>query len=299
MSHQKNTSQDQTIITPGATMALPIMESSPYLVVLFPTEMYRSFALPRQAVRVGRSKDCEISIPDNLLSRQHCEIYWDGKTIWLRDLNSTNGTFVDGSPVNSKVELNSDSRLMIGQLVLKVEFKEPSEIEREKALYAAATTDALTHIPNRRFFLEQAQGELARAKRQEYDLHSILIEIDFFKKVNDTYGHPEGDFVLREVAAIFDRERREEDLLARFGGEEFIFLLSNITAKHAQAFSERLRLAVQNHRFVWKEQRIPLTISLGLASATAKSVESLDKLFALADSLLYQAKRDGRNRVCS
>lgn len=291
--------QDQTLVTPGATMALPVLAAAPYLVVLFPLEMYRSFALPRQAVRVGRSQECEISIPDNLLSRHHCEIEWDGQKIWLKDLNSTNGTFVDGSPVQSRIELSPDSRLMIGQLVLKVEFKDPTEVEREKALYAAATTDALTHIPNRRFFMEQSLGELARAKRQQQTVHSIMIDIDFFKKINDTWGHAAGDFVLREVAAIFDRERREEDLLARFGGEEFIFLLSNISAEQAHAFAERLRCAVQKQRLVWQEQLIPVTISVGVASSPASTVDSLDQLFAAADNLLYQAKREGRNRVCS
>ncbi|HSQ41351.1 MAG TPA: GGDEF domain-containing protein, partial [Fibrobacteraceae bacterium] len=210
--------------------------------------------------------------------------------------SSTNGTFVDGTQI-SEIGLESGNRLQIGKTVLKVEFKDSYEIEREQALYEAATTDALTRVPNRRFFLERARAEWSAAKRANRWVHAAILDVDFFKKVNDTWGHAAGDFVLREVANILGKIRREEDLLARWGGEEFVFLLSGIEPVQALAFAERARQTVASHRFVWEENLIQVTVSIGMAHTQVAQSSDLDALISLADVHLYQAKRAGRNQV--
>ena len=292
--------QDGTVIgfTPQ-TQPTPII-AVPYLVVLFPIEtQHRRFALRKDPQTVGRSQGIDIELFDEQISRKHCEIYWDGLNIIVRDLGSTNGTFVDGTRLNPNqpIILAPDNRLQLGSFVLKIEYKDPGEIERENALFEAATTDALTRIPNRRFFLERARSEWAASKRSARYIHAVLLDVDFFKKVNDTYGHPAGDFVLREVASQLNKVRREEDLLARWGGEEFIFLLAEIEPAQALAFAERARKAIESHRIVWEETRIPVTVSLGLASIQGTQQGELDHLIAQADTKLYQAKHNGRNRV--
>jgi diguanylate cyclase (GGDEF)-like protein len=292
--------QDGTVVgLAPATQSTPII-AIPYLVVLFPIEtQHRRFQLGKTPQVIGRSQGVEIELFDEQISRKHCEIAWDGLSIIVRDAGSTNGTFVDGSRLapGQPVILAPDNRLQIGSFVLKVEYKDPGEIERENALFEAATTDALTRIPNRRFFLERARSEWAASKRSSRFVHTILLDVDFFKKVNDTYGHPAGDFVLREVAAQLNKVRREEDLLARWGGEEFIFLLAGIEPSQALAFAERARKAIEFHRIVWEDTHIPVTVSLGLASSQGAAQNELDHLIAQADSKLYQAKRNGRNRV--
>ena len=291
--------QDLTIITPGATLQMKVSESSPYLVVLFPLEMHRRFALElNRPLVLGRSQGADAILPDEMISRSHCHVVWDGRKIRVQDLNSTNGTFVDGTQITES-ELGPDNRLQLGKVVLKVEFKDSSEIERENALFEAATTDALTKVPNRRFFLERARSEWSAAKRTNRYIHAILLDVDFFKKVNDTYGHAAGDFVLKEIAILLDKMRRSEDPLARWGGEEFVFVLSGIEPNQAEAFAERTRKAVESLRIIWEDTRIPVTISLGLASLLIQESDTLDTLIALADARLYQAKRLGRNQVCS
>jgi diguanylate cyclase (GGDEF)-like protein len=290
-------SQDGTVISSGVTRQI-LSLSTPYLVVLFPTEMHQRFALSEKHLILGRSKEADITIPDELISREHCEIWCQNGQIWIKDLASTNGTFVDGGQI-TLMELGPDNRLQLGKVILRVDFKDQSEIEQEKALFEAATTDALTRIPNRRFFLERSRSELSAAKRTNRWIHAILLDVDHFKKVNDTWGHPAGDFVLREGAALLDKLRREEDLLARWGGEEFVFLLTGIDPKQALAFAERVRKTFESHRFVWDDVRIPITISLGLAGVQGAGATDLDNLISVSDTLLYQAKRAGRNQVCA
>jgi len=297
--------QDGTVIQSRnaqapATQQFTAAPPSPYLVVLFPLEMNQSIDLGKAPrLILGRSQETDISIPDELISRNHCEFCWDGHRVTIRDLGSTNGTFVDGFRLEAQVsrEIGPENRLQLGNAILKVDFKDSNEVEREKALFEAATTDALTKVPNRRFFLERARADWSAAKRANRFMHILLLDVDFFKKVNDTWGHPAGDFVLKEVAATLGRVRREEDQLARWGGEEFIFLATGIEPAQALAFAERARKAIESHRIVWNDQHIPVTISLGLAGVAGKDGDSLDSLIALADSRLYQAKRNGRNRV--
>ena len=235
---------------------------------------------------------------DPLISRKHCEISWDGKIVRIRNLQSTNGIFVDGQEVQEAV-LESENRLQIGKMVLKVDFKDPSEEAFDRELFEAATTDPLTKIANRRTFLDRCAGECALARRNDYYVHTILIDADHFKKVNDTWGHQAGDMVLKEIARLLKEEKRESDLLARYGGEEFILLLSGIGLEDAYRSAERLRIAIERQLFVWNDVTVPVTISLGLSSRKGKTIPKIEEMIAEADKLLYIAKENGRNQVAT
>jgi diguanylate cyclase (GGDEF)-like protein len=182
-------------------------------------------------------------------------------------------------------------------MVLKIDFKDASEEAFDRELYEAATMDPLTKISNRRTFMDRSLGELALARRNNYYVHAIMVDADHFKRVNDTWGHQCGDMVLKEIARILKEEKRESDLLARYGGEEFVLLLGGIGPEDAKKSAERLRSAVESHRFSWKDTIIPVTISLGLASRQGENIGKIEDLIAECDRLLYVAKESGRNQV--
>ena len=126
-----------------------------------------------------------------------------------------------------------------------------------------------------------------------------MVDADHFKHVNDTWGHQCGDMVLKEVARILNEEKRECDLLARYGGEEFLILLAGIGPEDAKKSAERFRMAIERHRFSWKDTIIPVTISLGLCSRLGESIPKIEEMIADCDKMLYVAKESGRNQVAS
>ena len=126
-----------------------------------------------------------------------------------------------------------------------------------------------------------------------------MFDIDHFKKVNDTYGHPCGDMVLKTLARVVEKTLREEDLFARYGGEEFAVILRNQDAKRAYVAAERVRRSVETHKFTWEGQRIAVTISLGVATLDKANFRTPGDMMEEADQYLYRSKRSGRNRTSS
>ena len=159
-----------------------------------------------------------------------------------------------------------------------------------------ATLDALTNLNNRRQFEIRLSQEIAEAKRQGNPLCAMMIDIDFFKKVNDTYGHASGDEVLRKTASVIKELLRESDIPSRYGGEEFAVLLPYTHIDEAQIVGERLRKAVEASPINVDNKTINVTISMGLAEFRIE--ENGEELFQRADKALYEAKESGRNRVC-
>lgn len=190
-----------------------------------------------------------------------------------------------------------------GELVarVRVQLKVKSlqdELKRSNdMLRTLSITDPLTHLHNRRHLMEMVEKEFQRASRKGAHLSLIILDIDYFKKVNDTYGHQEGDRVLTILADIVRRRLRSYDLAARYGGEEFVLLLPETPVHEALPIAERLRLEVQEHVFDGSLQGQVITISLGVATYPSPRIESIDSLFRQADEALYRAKQSGRNRV--
>jgi diguanylate cyclase (GGDEF)-like protein len=172
-------------------------------------------------------------------------------------------------------------------------------IGHAKELEQLATVDAMTGTFNRRHFLKLADREWTRAQRYSLPLALMLLDIDCFKSINDRFGHPFGDAVLVHVATLANRSKRETDVFARIGGEEFALLLPQTTIRRAQVVAERLRKRVADNALTAGNEAVSSTVSIGIAERTA-DVMTFSQLMSSADKALYEAKRAGRNRVaCS
>jgi diguanylate cyclase (GGDEF)-like protein/putative nucleotidyltransferase with HDIG domain len=170
-------------------------------------------------------------------------------------------------------------------------------LQVNKQLRELSLTDPLTRLANRRHFFKQLDTEIKRAERYGQSLSCIMVDLDFFKNVNDTFGHQFGDYVLREVAGILKSHCREVDTPARCGGEEFAVLMPNTLSEDAEVLAERLRKAVASHTFAKGEIFTSLTISIGVASWTVEDPVTMEKLIYRADAMLYEVKSSGRNGV--
>jgi len=168
---------------------------------------------------------------------------------------------------------------------------------KQKELQRLTRLDGLTGLYNRNTFVELTRQELARAQRQGSATSILLLDLDFFKRVNDTWGHPAGDAVLKNVAVVANSTVRATDLVGRLGGEEFIILLPNTSVESARRLAEKLRANLEHSAVAWEQTHIRSTASFGVASTTALENHDFDNLYSHADKALYTAKDKGRNRV--
>jgi two-component system, cell cycle response regulator len=184
---------------------------------------------------------------------------------------------------------------------VKVQLKIKSlqdELKKANELLKRLTNiDHLTNLFNRRYLTEILDGEFFRARRNNDCLSLIIVDIDYFKKVNDTYGHQNGDLVLAAVASLAQRQLRAYDSAARYGGEEFVLVIPGTPLAGGVMVAERLRQAVLELSFPAPMEDLAVTISAGVASYPSPHVDSVDSLFRRADEALYRAKQNGRNRV--
>ncbi|MEO5580637.1 MAG: sensor domain-containing diguanylate cyclase [Gemmatimonadaceae bacterium] len=167
-------------------------------------------------------------------------------------------------------------------------------------LQTLAQTDPLTQLVNRRALTMRLVTEMERVRRYNAPLAMLILDLDHFKLVNDTYGHLAGDHVLAEVASILQRAVRTVDMVARYGGEEFVIVLPETGTQGAFSFAERVRDKVASNRFlVSGVAEVRITASIGVATYPSPKMESVDDLFRAADAALYRAKGSGRNMVCT
>jgi diguanylate cyclase (GGDEF)-like protein len=253
--------------------------------------------LSAAAFRVGRHPDSELWLDDSGVSRRHAQIVPHGEGYVLEDLESANGTFVGGQRVK-KHPLRDGDVLQFGPTaVFRYSLADKDQEDMLRQLYAASVTDPLTGAHNREYFDTHLGAELSYARRHRTDVSLIMLDIDHFKNVNDTYGHQAGDAVLVELAATVQRIVRNEDIFARYGGEEFAVILRDIDVKGAAHAGERLRVAVEGLVIQSGAHQIRITVSLGCASLAECPEPQGEQLISLADRRLYAAKRSGRNRV--
>ncbi|HEU0118649.1 MAG TPA: GGDEF domain-containing protein, partial [Alphaproteobacteria bacterium] len=163
-------------------------------------------------------------------------------------------------------------------------------------LFRQASTDSLTGINNRRYFMTQAEQELRRSRRFARDMSVMMIDIDYFKKINDTHGHAVGDAILQGVVKLSLESLRQSDSIGRLGGEEFAVILPETGLAAATDAAERLRQHIAERPIVAEREAIPCTVSVGVAQMTGKD-GSIDALLNRADEALYRAKKGGRNKV--
>ncbi|MFH1212532.1 MAG: diguanylate cyclase [Candidatus Neomarinimicrobiota bacterium] len=168
--------------------------------------------------------------------------------------------------------------------------------EANRQLESLSTTDALTGINNRRNFDQELKREIARSIRYDSPLSLLMLDIDLFKKINDTYGHLFGDEVLKMIGQILQKSLRKHDICARYGGEEFVVLLPETTAREALIAAEKIRTFVAGQKISFEQAVSSVTLSAGVAQFNAASMPEDKKLIDAADKAMYEAKRSGRNK---
>ncbi len=257
--------------------------------------------LSDKPVTIGRGEEATIRFDDASLSRCHARFSKLRQTFVLEDLGSTNGSFVDGERIEAPTRLEDGIRVQLGgELVLRFSLQDEREYDAARKLYEATVRDALTGTFNRHYLDERLASEVSYANRHHTPLSLLFVDADHFKKINDTWGHPAGDMVLRLLAQHLSKSVRTEDIVARFGGEEFVIVARGIAGEGAMALAERLRAEVERLRIPYEDDMIHLTICIGVSWLLPEGPEiDPETLVAKADAALYQAKRGGRNRVLS
>jgi two-component system, cell cycle response regulator len=262
-------------------------------------EAGRVYGLEGTETSFGRDATCTHTFDEGSLSRVHARVIRAGVDVCIEDVASRNGVFVNDEKV-VRTPLRDGDRVRLGSAVT-LRFQVVTEQEHQALVHVfeSSVKDGLTGAWNRRYLDERLLGELGFAKRHSAALAVVLVDIDHFKKVNDTHGHQVGDAVLKATADMMRSTIRVEDVLARYGGEEFLVIARGLDLARGVQLGERLRIMAERRPVVIDGTSIPRTISAGVATVDCcREDRSPECLLRLADERLYRAKAVGRNRVC-
>jgi two-component system cell cycle response regulator len=271
--------------------------SSALLIIIRGSPQGKKYELKTEEFIIGRDKSADIQINDPNISRRHSKIKRAANGYTIEDCGSRNGTIVNDEKIETPRKLSKEDMIKIGGTILK--YLPAGELETlfHANLTNAAFMDKLTGLYNRNYISDVLESEFKRAKALHSHLAIVLFDIDNFKKINDTFGHPGGDYVLSEIGkTVKDCGLRERDFVGRFGGEEFLLILNNSTAEQAQEVAERVRKNIETHEFKYSHLNIQVTVSLGVAEVKKEHHTSPD-FYRAADEALYKSKAAGKNRV--
>jgi diguanylate cyclase (GGDEF)-like protein len=268
------------------------------LVHIYPSSsnLGKRYTLCDTPLILGRDEGCDICINDDSVSRRHACIQPMPNGFGVLDLQSTNGTFVNDTRITLH-QLKDGDYVRIGNGIYRFLAGGNVEAEYHEEIYKLTIVDALTEINNKRFFLDFLGRQLSLSTRYRRPLSLAMMDIDRFKLINDERGHLCGDYALRELAARIKKVVRKDDLFARYGGEEFAMVLPETVREDAVHVCDQLRRMVEKHPFQFGGQTFQVTISLGVTAITGEEWLAPSELIRQADENLYQAKRQGRNRV--
>jgi diguanylate cyclase (GGDEF)-like protein len=289
---------DETRVTKISSikeLATPV-DAECCIVQIHGPELGKKYALQESEFTIGRGEDNHIVVELDNVSRKHARIIRRQGRMFVEDLKSTNGTFLNDQEVRQETLLRSGDIIKVGGSIFKFLTGDNVELQYHETIYTLTIQDGLTGINNKRFFLEYLEREMGRCHRYGRPLTLMMFDIDFFKKINDVHGHLAGDYVLRELAQTIKKMVRKEQCFARYGGEEFAVVIPEDGAEKAHIFAEKIRRTIEEKQFAFENQEIPVTLSLGMADMGADMVEPL-QFIKVADANLYKAKKAGRNRV--
>jgi two-component system, cell cycle response regulator len=256
------------------------------------------YALDGVVSVIGRSPEAQVSIPEDTLSRRHACIRRTADGFYLEDLASTNGTFIDGERVFGPRRLDDGSRISLGgSAVLHFSLRDAAELEAARRTHELTVRDPLTRLYNRRHFEERLASEAAFAHRHKTALSVLMIDVDAFKHINDTYGHPVGDATLRVLSRALSSLVRKEDVLGRYGGEEFAIVARGIDETGAVMLAQRVHRCAKALRVPSEQGPITFSVSVGVAHSECDEGCDAEVLLRAADEALYSAKHKGRDRV--
>jgi two-component system cell cycle response regulator len=288
----------KTVVTVISKISERPVNRDAALVVIHGLDLGRKYDLIKEQTVVGRSSKADIQVDQEAISRNHARFSIATGRVSLKDLGSTNGTYVNDEMITTDMQLRNGDLVKIGRTIFKFIAGGNIESAYHDEIYRLTTVDGLTQVFNRRYFEETVEREISRCHRYGRSLSLVMVDIDHFKTINDTYGHLAGDHVLKHVASSIRTRIRREDILSRYGGEEFAVLLPEVELKGAVQLAEKVRKLIEKQVFEFDKQPIPVTVSAGVATLTQPMHEASD-LVRMADTHLYAAKTDGRNRVSS
>lgn len=277
----------------------------PVLITLDGRRINERFIIKKAKNIVGRDINVDIPISDSEVSRRHFYIIWENfnddrhgfPICKVGELGSTNGTQVNGQELDGEKLITDGDLIRVGQTMLGFFIKDERVLQLDQLLLQMALLDSLTGLHVREFLFTELHREFQRARRHDRPLAVGMIDIDYFKNINDQYGHTVGDEVLRQMGDILRDAIREGDICGRYGGEEFAVVFPETTAKGAVLAAERIRMAVEKHDFeIGMGNHIKLSVSIGLACLSHYHTDKAN-LLEEADRGLYRAKGKGRNRV--
>lgn len=248
---------------------------------------------------IGRDEDLSWPIEDRGVSGEHSRIGFFAGFFEITDLDSTNGTYVNGRKLSGPHRLRDGDKIQLGEhTLLRCSLQDETEQQASRRMYEAAVKDPLTGIFNRGHLEAVLVAEYAYAQRHKSPLSVIFVDLDHFTKVNNTHGHQAGDAVIRAAAQAMFNAIRTEDLVARYGGEEFVLLARGIDLNGSLAMAERVRVIIERMKVQTQGKELSITASFGVACFEAATpFESVEQLVAAADRAVYRAKAEGRNCV--
>ncbi len=234
-----------------------------------------------RTLRVGTAPDNDLVLTDPTASRHHLELLSEGDRVLIRDLSSTNGTFVNGEAVRRQLLADGDKIQVGTTTILKFSYHDELDSEFQRKMYDAALRDGLTGAYNKKYFSERLDAEVAYSVRHRSALSLVLFDLDHFKNVNDNYGHLAGDYVLKEQAQLVKSRLRPDDVLGRYGGEEFAVLCESTPPEGAVRTAERIREAVEQIAILDDGHMLRVTVTSGVAQLDEE--ETVDAACARAD----------------
>lgn len=302
-------SEDKTIIANFeqiTTMGGSRRDKPSCLVQYSGDQVGKRFSMECNVNIAGRSPQAAIFIDEPSVSRKHAKIFAHNDKVTIEDLGSSNGTFVNDEPVKEKITIQSGDMIRLGTVMLKYFSSSDMDNMVHDKIYRKVTVDAGTGVFNKRYLQDTLKSEFKVSRSYNQDVAVIYYDLDFFKKVNDNYGHEAGDQILKESAQLVRKIIRKQDVLCRLGGEEFVIILPSTNASTAAELAERIRKNMEGYVFNI-EQSVPgsskktvvphkQTLSLGVASIVPAMKEAKELLQA-ADERLYKSKQTGRNKV--
>lgn len=287
---------DATYIKESLFTNTDFVKKIPVLTFLSGDQVGRQIMLADDHVIIGRSPDATIMLRDSRISRLHIAIEYNKEfqAYIARDLNSTNGTFVNGNRVTESILKDSD-KIVIGSTILRFGWSDMYDLKYHTEMDNLLNLDELTGLVIKRRFDEELKRYIAVARTKETILAMIMIDIDGVKKINDTHGHVYGALTISQTGKLIKAVIGSKGLASRFGGDEFMIFLPNFTLDAAFQVAETIRIQVEMHTFELDGIVVHPTISAGVSSL--KKNDSSDTLFRRADEALYISKRTGRNKV--
>ncbi len=273
----------------------------PAVVVLMGPPGYqgKQYSINQSDIVIGRSVESQVYIDDKSLSRSHAKFVVVGSEVSIIDLGSTNKTVVNGEalPPLAAYLLKNNDQIKTGNVIFKYLERGSLEAVSNQVMYEKAQKDALTGAYSKGALLDKGPEAMKRSEVLSEELSVVTFDIDHFKKINDGYGHPGGDYVLKELCRIvISKLIRANDFFARYGGEEFVLILAGTPSKTAGEVGERIRHTIETSEFIFEGKNIPVRVSVGVATKLATETDWA-QVYDRADKALYNSKQNGRNRT--